>query len=366
MGEKTEDATPRRLSKARQQGQVPKSQDFSGAGTLLAGVIIIATMGPTLFNGLANNMRRVLAFQNPGGMFTDDGALRSIGESLLRGIMWGAPMSIAIFIVAYLLQLFMVGPLFTTVPLKPKISKINPLAGAKNLVKPKTLVKSAMNSVKLTCAIGVAWVVIGARMGRLASLPTMGLVPGFFAVLQTMLEVALALAILLLLIGIIDLIYQRWQHKKDLKMTKQEVKDERKAFDGDPQMKGKRLQMYMQLVMEQIQSGTRRADVVVTNPTHFSVAIAYDADSMRAPRVVAKGADLMAFRVREVARSYKVPIIEKPPLARALYWGVAVGQEISAEHYEAVAEILAFVYRTDGSAKQRLEESKEMAGAGAA
>jgi len=165
-----------------------------------------------------------------------------------------------------------------------------------------------------------------------------------------LLILALWLAVILLLIGIIDWLYQRWQHKEDLKMTKQQVKDERRSMEGDPQVKGRRLRMMRDILVQQIQANVPVADVVVTNPTHFAVALRYDTETMRAPRVVAKGGDYMAQRIRLVAASAGVPIIERPPLARGLYFGTEVGQEISPVYYEAVAEILAYVYRLDNEA----------------
>jgi len=148
----------------------------------------------------------------------------------------------------------------------------------------------------------------------------------------------------------VDLIYQRWQHKKDLRMTKHEVKDERRSMEGDPQIKGKRLRMAREIAMQRIAQDVPQADVVIANPTHFSVAIRYDEETMNAPIVIAKGADYLALRIRQIARFEGIPVIARPPLARALYWGTEVGDAISAAHYEAVAELLAYVYRMDSTA----------------
>ena len=158
---------------------------------------------------------------------------------------------------------------------------------------------------------------------------------------------------LLIFIGFVDMFYQRWQHKKDLRMTKHEVKDERRSMEGDPQVKRRRFQIAQEIAAQGIQNGTPKADVVVTNPTHFSVGIQYDAENMAAPKVVVKGADLMAWRIRQIAKQHDIPIVERPPLARALYWGADVGTEIAPEHYEAVADVLAYVYRLDAEAAKR-------------
>ncbi len=146
--------------------------------------------------------------------------------------------------------------------------------------------------------------------------------------------------------------FQRWQHKQDLKMTKHEVKEERKSMEGDPQLKGRRARMMQEIAQQKAQAEVPKADVVVTNPTHYSVALRYDAETMRAPRVVAKGVDHLALHIRHIARTHGVPIVERPPLARGLYFGVDAGREVPAEFYEAVAEVLAFVYRIEQDAQQ--------------
>ncbi len=155
---------------------------------------------------------------------------------------------------------------------------------------------------------------------------------------------------LLLTIGLIDFFYQKWQHGQDLKMTKHEVKDERRSMEGDPKLKSKRFQMAREIALQRINSAVPKADVIITNPTHYSVAIRYDAATMKAPKVVAKGVDYLAMRIREVGRTHSIPIVERPPLARGLYASVEVGQEVSPEFYQAIAEILAFVYRLETQA----------------
>jgi flagellar biosynthetic protein FlhB len=188
---------------------------------------------------------------------------------------------------------------------------------------------------------------------KIVGLPALDATQGLMVIARMLLALAIWLAAILLLIGLIDWLYQRWQHTQDLRMTRQQVKDERRSMEGDPQIKGRRFRMMREILMQQIQQQVPLADVVVTNPTHFAVALRYDADKMRAPRVVAKGADYMAQRIRLVAAGAGVPIIERPPLARGLYYGVDVGHDISSEYYEAVAEILAYVYRLEGAQQRR-------------
>ncbi|MEC9374435.1 MAG: EscU/YscU/HrcU family type III secretion system export apparatus switch protein, partial [Planctomycetota bacterium] len=165
---------------------------------------------------------------------------------------------------------------------------------------------------------------------------------------RIMMDLIIWTLLALILIGVIDRAYQKWQHTKDLRMTKQEVKEERKSTEGDLAMKARRLRFGRELIRQQIAANVPKADVVVTNPTHFAVALKYDSDSMRAPRVIAKGADQLAIQIRLVAVRHSIPIVERPPLARALYHNVEVGREIPADLYEAVAELLAYVYRLEG------------------
>ena len=257
---------------------------------------------------------------------------------------------ILVAVVAYASNVIQVGLLFTTEPIKPKLDKINPISGTKKLFSKRNLVKTFVNTGKLLAA-GIVAILVGARhLEPLLSLPRLGVAQALYKIALICLEMAAWLLLLLLALAVIDLIYQRWQHIQDLKMTKQEVKDERRSVEGDPEVKKRRLRMAQEIALQRIQSAVPDADVVVTNPTHVSVAIKYDSETMRAPRVVAKGADYMALRIRTVARQTGVHIVERPPLARALYAATDVGQEISAEHYEAVAEILAYVYRLEGRA----------------
>jgi flagellar biosynthetic protein FlhB len=245
-----------------------------------------------------------------------------------------------------------VGWVLTAKPLKPNFGKLNPISGVKQLFSKRSLMKSILNSFKLVFVLAVAWAVIAGFVPRIIGLPALSAAQGMVLIARMLLALAIWLVAVLLVIGLIDWVYQRWQHTEDLKMTKQQVKDERRSMEGDPQIKGRRLRMMRDIVLQQIQAHVPLADVVVTNPTHFAVALRYDPASMRAPRVVAKGADFMAQRIRLVASANGVPIIERPPLARGLYYGTEPGQEISSEYYEAVAEILAYVYRLEGESSE--------------
>ena len=361
LGEKTEDATSKKLETAREQGQVARSQDLSGGVTLVVAVLVLFFYGGTLMERFSVAIRSVLEHEIDGSPFYTGDATDSFIAAMRTVVIVVAPVMGVAFIAAYISNFVQIGWLFTLKPIQPNFGKLNPQKGIKRLVEVKNIVKTLVNTVKLAAALGMTALLMSYRVERLAALPTLPVGAAVWMVAVTIFEVALLLAILLFVLGLIDWIYQRWQYKRDQRMTKQEVKDERRSMEGDVETKRQRQRMYAEIVRNQIQGATPDADVIVTNPTHFSVAIKYDGDTMHAPTVVAKGADLLAFQIRQIAEKHGVPIVERPPLARALYHGTEVGSEIAPEHYAAVAELLAYVYSIDQAQRVR-----EAAGAGAA
>ena len=348
LGERTEDPTARRLRQARNRGQIPKSQDLTSAVTMLSAVTILVVLGGVSMQRGAAFTARLLAGDVEGDPFS----VSSIGPAVAYVAREGAyimvPVLIFVFVLVFASQVAQVGWLFTTYPIKPRLNKLNPIAGAKKLFNKRNLVKSIVNSGKLAVAISISVLVIAANASEIVRLPYLGYKPALYSVGLLVLELSVWLLVMLLVLAVIDLVFQRWQHKQDLKMTKHEVKDERKDVEGDPQVRGRRLRMAMEIAMQRARHEVPDADVIVTNPTHFSVAIRYVPETMNAPRVVASGVDLMAMRIREIALAHGVPLVERPPLARALFYGVPPGQEVPPQHYEAVAEILAYVYRING------------------
>ncbi len=356
LGERTEEPTRTKLRESPQQGQVPKSQDLSGSFSLLGGLIIFLVFGPMIGAMFARVMKKMLGGEISADIVSVESIYNATKVAAYEGMIVVFPILILSGIVAYLGNFVQVGWLISAEPIRPKLNKLSPLAGIKRLFGVRGLVKTVINVLKLIVMVFVSWVFIRLHMDDIAVLPKLMAMEALYAILGLIFKLAMILAILLIFIAIIDYIFQRHQHTKDLRMSKQEVKDERKSMEGDPMLKGKRLQMAREIVMQQLGANVPQADVIVTNPTHFSVAIKYDPESMAAPKVTAKGADLIAFRIRQIARQNEVPIIERPPLARALYWGVEVGQEVPLEHYEAVAELLAFVYRIDSKMEKKMEE----------
>lgn len=355
LGERSEAPTGKRLSDARQKGQVVKSQDLSGVVELFGSVVLLIIFGGLITATSAGLMRRYLGADPAGADLTVHtiafSARHAFGQA---GLMLLPCLGVAAG-VAFIAQFVQVGWMVTPEPIRPKLTRLDPIQGFTRVFGKKGVVKTAVNTLKLTAVLSIAAVVVVSKTETIAALPMLISTAAVYATLEIMLELVFILLAVMLVIGVIDYLAQRWQHTQNLKMTKQEVKDERRSMDGDPQIKGKRLQMARQIAMQRVGKAVPEADVIITNPTHFSVAIKYDTEVMGAPRVTAKGADEIALRIRQLARRHGVTIVERPPLARALYWGVEVGREISAEHYEAVAEVLAYVYRLEARPLSRPE-----------
>jgi flagellar biosynthesis protein FlhB len=350
LGEKTEAPSGRKLSQARSRGQIARSQELSAAVDLIGAVVLVIFFGQDLVAGLTRMMKAVLGGYAPGSTEGQEGVARLISWSMLEAGKAAAPVIAVMFAIIYAVQFYQVRWLFTLEPLQPNLARLNPMAGLGRLFGRRNVVRTALAMIKLALVLTVVYVMVQKRFGEIAALPMLAVIPAFAKMGHILLETVAWILLLLLAMGVADYVYQRWQHTQDLRMTKHEVKDERRSAEGDPEVKGRRMKMARSMLLQQVRSAVPTADVIVTNPTHFSVAIKYDAETMAAPRVVAKGADYMAFRIREVALASGVPIVEKPALARLLYAKVEVGQEVRPEYYQAVAEVLAYVYRIEQQA----------------
>lgn len=346
MGERTEQPTAKRLEETRGRGQVAKSTDLSAAIELSGAVILLALLGSFLVESLGGLMRTILEHDWKSGGPDLDSTYDLLGSIVLRGSLAALPFLGIMVLIAWLSQVSQIGLLFTLHPLEPKLDRLDPVKGLGRMFGTRNLVKTLMGFIKLTAVIIIAWMVLRGRMHQVAILPSLSFLQVVRAIIEMLVELAAWLLSTLFIIGIVDYLYQRWQHIRDLRMTRQQVQDERRAMEGDPQIKGRRMRMAREIALQRVNRQVPEATVVVTNPTHFSVAIKYN-DQMRAPIVVAKGVDHMALRIRQVAKLNAVPVVERPPLARGLYYGVDEGREIPQEFYQAVAELLAYVYRTE-------------------
>jgi flagellar biosynthetic protein FlhB len=346
--DKTQDPTPKRRQEARDEGNVAKSQDLGAAVVLLGSLLSLWLLGPRLWESVLN-VTQLAYTPLPPEEAGNVNRLPILGKQVVMEVARGLiPIMLLITVFAIIGTVFQIGLLIAPKKLEPKLSTLDPIGGFKKLFfAAKTYVGFGMNLLKLIAVAAVAYWAIMAELAAVVGIQNIsfaGLAP---AAAGSIMLVATKVALALFIIAILDFAYQRHKHEKDLKMTHQQVKDEMKKMEGDPEVKRRRRQIQMQQSQQVIQQEVPGADVVVTNPTHFSVAIKYDEDSMHAPRVVAKGGDLLAMRIREVATANGVPIVERPPLARALYGTVETGGEIPEDFYSAVAELLAYVYRLD-------------------
>lgn len=348
MGQRTEAPTPRRLSEARERGQTGKSPDLSAALFLSGACVLAYLWASDLFSFGASMVRRGLDTSALGMSLQPLDLKTELSGSFLTAARFAVPLMLALAALSYCVQVCQVGFILTTRPLEPRLDRLNFLSGFGRLFSLRSTVKGGLDLLKLGLIGTVAVLVVRGESRAIVSLAGLDLAAGFVESLRIASRVAVWVLVMLLLLGVIDWVYQKWQMKQDLKMTKQEVKDELRSQEGDVEIKGRRLKFMRNLITQRLGRDVPKADVVVANPTHFSVAIKYDGASMNAPRVVAKGADYMALKIRYIAAAHGVPIVERPPLARALYHQVEVGQEVNPEHYEAVAEVLAYVYRLEG------------------
>jgi flagellar biosynthetic protein FlhB len=281
-------------------------------------------------------------------------ALRNFAEAIKDVGIAMAPLLGGIVIVAILSNIFQVGLVFNPARLAFNFEALNPVRGAGKIfssgVKP---VPMLLNIAKLVMLSMVAYSALHGKIALIVTAQQYGFTEIFFLATQTIFSIAIRLAIALLVLAIIEYAYKKWKLEQDLKMSKQDVKEEMRRMDGDPKIKQRRRQIAMQRMAQKLKRDVPTADVVVTNPTHYAVAIQYDQATMRAPKVVAKGQDYLALRIREIAIENGVPILERKPLARALYQTVDIGQEVPEEFYAAIAEILAYVYQLNGNMKRK-------------
>jgi flagellar biosynthetic protein FlhB len=346
--EKTERATPRRRQEARQDGNVARSNDLTAAVSLLAAVLLLNLLGSKLFMGMKVAVEAVLGgatSENPTRPQDLSSMFAFLGRVAVEST---APLVVALAAVALVATVGQVGFMFTGKPLMPDLTKLSPLRGVKQLIDARAWVRLVMSLAKVAAITGVAVWAVYTDTARILILAELEAAQMFWAGCSLVYTLALKLAALLILIAIVDYVFQSWKREQDLRMSKHEVKEEMKRMEGDPLVKQRRTRVARQLALQRIGQAVPKADVVVTNPTHFAVALKYDNQSMRAPKVVAKGADFMAMRIRQLAVANGVPLVERKELARALYRTVEIGQEIPPEFFNAVAEILAYVYRLSG------------------
>lgn len=341
---KTEEPSAKRLNEAREQGNVPTSRELISWFMLFAlTMFLLAFVGPVSAKLVAVMTRFV---SEPDSMSFDTITLQAEAWETIRaaGFLMLVPLGMA-FLFAMIGQITQVGFLFSTQSLEPKLSRVNPIEGFKRLVSLRAVIEFVKGIVKLVIVGAVVTAIIWPEFAGLpryvTAEPLTMLADMRFVALKLLFVVLFVLAFL----AFLDILYQRYEFMKNLRMTKHEVKEEFKQTEGDPMVKNRLRKIRQERARKRMMAAVPTSDVVVTNPTHFAVALKYDAASMGAPKLVAKGADLVAKRIRDVAEENDVPIVENAPLARALFAGVEVDEEIPPEHYQAVAEVIGYVMR---------------------
>lgn len=345
-GERTEPPTAKRVSDARKRGQVAHSREVDTAVAVLASVAVFRLAGGAMWRNVESMATRTWMFAGEAPL-TVDLAAQSGTALIWQATAILAPLLGALATLAVLgAWLQTGGPLFATEAVKPQFKRLDPVAGAKRMGASRQAWAGLAKSVAKFVVLGlVAWLTLRSRWDSLIALGLSGDLRGAAGGLVSIaFDLALRIALALVAIGVADFFFQRMEWLRGLRMSRDDLKDELKQTDGDPQVKGQ-LQRARRSLMSRVMQNVPKADVVIVNPTHYAVALKYDPATARAPVLLAKGADLMALRIREVAQEHGIAVIENPPLCRAVYQAVRVGQEIPPALYEAAAEVLAFVYR---------------------
>lgn len=346
-GDKKHVATERRREKAREEGQVSKSADLASAGMLLAALLCLRWLGPPLCARVAQGMVDSLSTQVALSWTFQEAIHRLLGYAALLAFAT-LPVLSVMFIGGIVVNVSQTGLLFSPTAVQPKLKNISPLSGIKRILSVRGLMRLGFGMFKVLIIAAVAYIAVVSRQEALLTMWTQSLPVLAQTLFENLLEICLWIAAALILLGAVEFFFQRWRHEEDLKMTDQEMREEMKESQGDPQMVAKRKQIQRQIMMQRIGTDVPQADVVITNPTELAIAISYKPDEMIAPIVLAKGAGSMAQRIRRLALENGVPVVERKPLAQFLYKTVDIGAAIPAEQYQAVAEVLRYVYQLKG------------------
>ena len=354
-GEKTEPATEKKLRDARKEGQVAKSREIGNAFGLLALFLVlkyyVGYMGNSFLGSFHNIYSQIPDYIK---MYNGEIPVSNIdtvfNNTVLDMVVIMGPVLLIGMLVAFVCDVVQVKWRPTSKPLKPKFSKLNPLKGFKKILSKDSIMELIKSVLKVGLIIYVVYSYLKDKYNYIYLLYDIPLKQAISLIGELVIDLGIRVSAIYLFIGFLDFAYQRHKFKEDMKMTKQEVKDEYKDQEGDPQIKGKQKQRMREASQRRMMQKLPEADVVITNPTHYAVAVKYDPEKYEAPIVLAKGEDHLARKIKEVAKEHKIEIVENKPLARMLYANVEVGELIPPELYQAVAEVLAFVYHLQGKA----------------
>ncbi|ARU47461.1 flagellar biosynthesis protein FlhB [Sulfurospirillum diekertiae] len=347
--EKTEEPSSKKIEDARNDGNVPKSQDTSAFITLVVALAVFLAMFPWI------ESRTVYLYHYYhsliGVEITKEVTLQLSIISFREVIFMVIPLALAVSVAGILANVLQTGLIFTTKPLMPDFSKIDPMKGLKNLFSIKKLVEMLKIIIKVGAILWVCYFFLLAFTKELPTVISFPLPDQLGWLKHKMIILISVILILFLVLALADLLFVRFSYFKSLRMSKQEMKDEYKQMEGDPKIKAKIRQIQMQMTKKRMMQEIPQADVIITNPTHYAIAIRYNQDKEAAPKVIAKGTDFMALRIKEIAMNYNIQIVENPPLARELYKKCNLGDIIPENLYKAVAEVLAFVYKSSNKSR---------------
>ena len=350
-GEKTLPASPRKRQRARERGNVAKSQDLNSAWAMLVALGTLWLIGPTMLERMCDSTRYYFRFaaQLPVAPETMPQTMLVAVVHLVRIVL---PFFIAMVVAGLSINIMQVGFLVAPQALEPKFNKLNPFTGLSKFFSIRSFVELLKSLAKLIVTSYVVYLTMRSRWENfmaLASLTPIAIVHGVAGLVAV---IWFRVALVMLSLGLLDYAFQRWQHEQDLKMTVKEAQEEMKELEGDPRIRQRVRQIQRQMAMQRMMKDVPTADVVITNPTTYAVALRYDMEEMDAPTLTAKGARLVAQRIRELAVEHNVPVVERPELARAIFRTVEVGHPVSEDLYQAVADVLKFVYEIDRRAEK--------------
>jgi len=349
--QKTEEPTRKRLEDAAERGQVITSRETASFFMLLAFTLVIGWVAPGLFRKTQLILSSLI--ERPESFATDNQSIFNLTVDIIEQLAAVLAIPLAACVVAAFAGSLIQGRIvFSAEPIIPKLEKISLSKGLERMFSARSLTEFGKGILKIVVVGIVAYYAVLPYFSHIKQLPDISIAGMLAFLFLTAKRMLIGICIVMFFIAIFDYLYQRYEYIRSLRMSKQEVKDEYKQQEGDPQVKARLRQIRIERARRRMMSAVPTADVIVTNPTHYSIALKYDQATMRAPKVVAKGLDNIALRIREVAEEHDIPLFENPPLAQALYATVEIDREVPAEHYKAVAEVISYVYRIKGKMAQ--------------
>lgn len=342
--ERTEQATPKRIEDARKKGQIPRSKELNTMGVIMASAAFLLLMGDEMMAGFSGLLHDGLTLDRD--VIFDPGSMqRLFGQRFMDALWMVMPFFIVTFIAAIAASSLLGGLSFSTQAMAFKLEKLNPIKGLKRMFSARGLMELVKALLKFILISAVAALLLNEHIGAFLILGQMDIREALSQAGNILVSSFFILSTTLIVVAMIDVPFQLWDHAKNLKMTKQEIKDENKNIEGKPEVKQKIRNLQFEMSERRMMSDVPTADVVVTNPTHYAVALRYNTSAAAAPIVVAKGKDLIAAQIRDIANNYEVPVLSTPPLARALFFSTDIGKEIPSGLYLAVAQVLAYIYQ---------------------